>query len=93
MNINNEGRSSYLDLLITTLMEHEEKTDRLLEKLEKIVRNLSTTFEQTSLKPERIVIKEEGREEKSDSDTVIYVKINANRPLQEALKIIESLKK
>jgi hypothetical protein len=34
MNSEDGGRSNYLDLLITTLMEHEKNLDGLIERLE-----------------------------------------------------------
>jgi len=40
------GRSSYLDLLISTLMEHEKKMDSLVERLQKVAKDLSTIHEE-----------------------------------------------
>jgi len=42
MSAEERGRSSYLDLLITTLAEHEKTLDSLVNKLEKIAENLKT---------------------------------------------------
>jgi len=36
-----EGRAAYLDLLVTTLMEHEKELDQLVERLGEIVNRLS----------------------------------------------------
>jgi len=93
MSSNDEGRSSYMDLLVTTLMEHEKNMDRLLEKLERIAKNLALVFEQTSQKAEKRAVKEERPQEKPDSDNLTYIKININRPVHEVLEILESLKK
>ena len=42
MNSEDRGRSNYLDLLITTLMEHEKNLDSLIERLEILYRNGKT---------------------------------------------------
>jgi hypothetical protein len=42
MNSEDGGRSNYLDLLITTLMEHEKNLDGLIERLENLYRNSKT---------------------------------------------------
>jgi len=73
------GRTSYIDLLISTLMEHEKNLDTLLEKLEKIVKDLSTAREASNTDSEI-------------SNTLIYMKIKVDRPIDDILKIIESLK-
>jgi hypothetical protein len=39
MNSEDIGRSNYLDLLITTLLEHEKNLDSLIERLEKLYQN------------------------------------------------------
>jgi len=93
MGSDDEGRSSYMDLLVTTLMEHEKNMDRLLEKLERIAKNLALVLEQTSLKAGKLTAKEERPQEKPDSDNLTYIKININRPVHEVLEILESLKK
>jgi len=92
MSNGDEGRSSYLDLLITTLMEHEKNMDRLLGKLEKISEGLLKVSEGAELKTEKSVIRKEKSEKAGDSDAIIYMKIKIDRPLDEVLRIIESLK-
>jgi len=39
------GRASFLDLLITTLQEHEKNLDSLIERLERIVQELTDLLE------------------------------------------------
>jgi len=39
------GRASFLDLLITTLQEHEKNMDSLIERLERIVQELTDLLE------------------------------------------------
>lgn len=68
------GRSSYLDLLISTLMEHEKDMHSLVERVQKIAKDLSTIYEEAG------------------STTLIYMKIKTDRPIDEIVKIIESLK-
>jgi len=86
------GRSSYLDLLIATLTEHEKNLDRLLEKLEKVSEGLSTYLGKAELKSERSVVKREISGGKDDSGTLIYMKIKLGRSLDDVIKILESLK-
>jgi len=93
MSTKERGRSSYLDLLITTLMEHEKNLDRLVERLEKIYKDLSTVYETAdSETKKRTAGKKKGKAVTSDSDTLIYMKIKIDRELDEITKIIESLK-
>lgn len=53
MSAEGRGRTSYLDLLITTLMEHEKNLDRLVERLEKTCEDLSATSSRLARKPQR----------------------------------------
>ncbi|MFQ6095398.1 MAG: hypothetical protein ACE5NN_04580 [Candidatus Bathyarchaeia archaeon] len=80
----------YLDLLATTLTEHEKTLDKLIERLEKISRNLAQLGQVTELeeqvKPEVTAGKPEGLE------TLTYIKIKLNRPVKEFTQILESLK-
>jgi hypothetical protein len=90
-----KGRPSYLDLLVATLMEHEKDLDRLVEKLEKASTKISaarkTAGSKTKDKP---IEKEEETQQKpaSDSRSLVYMKIGLDRPIDEVIKIIESLK-
>jgi len=92
MSEGDEGRSSYLDLLISTLMEHEKNMDKILEKLEKISEALLNVFEEARLKTEQSVVKKEKAMKKDDLDTLIYMKLKMDHPLEHVLKILESLK-
>ena len=83
-----KGRSSYLDLLIATLMEHEKNLASLLDKLERI----SEVLSEEESKTEKRVVKKEESEKEDDSDTLIYMKIRMDRSLDEVLRILESLK-
>jgi len=88
-----KGRPSYLDLLVATLMEHEKDLDRLVEKLEKASGKLSAMRKEAGLKPsDKIVKKERGKEALPESGALIYMKIKMDRPIDEVIKIIESLK-
>lgn len=81
---------AYLDLLATTLTEHEKTLDRLIERLEKISENLAELSRTGELE-------EPARSEVSASkpeqlETLTYMKIKLNRPADELKKIVESLK-
>jgi len=93
MSAEERGRSSYLDLLITTLMEHEKNMDGLVERLEKIAKELTVSYEEPGLKAQKeIAKKERDKTVESDLDTVVYMRIKIGRPIDETVKIIESLK-
>lgn len=81
---------AYLDLLATTLTEHEKTLDKLIERLEKISKNLAQLAHITEVeevaKPEIATVKPEGLE------TLTYIKIKLNRPVNEFKQILESLK-
>ena len=88
-----KGRSSYLDLLVAALMEHEKDLDRLVEKLEKASSKLSAMRKEAGLKgSDKTVKKEKGKETVPESGALIYMKIKLDRPTDEVTKIIESLK-
>jgi hypothetical protein len=93
MSAEERGRSSYLDLLISTLMEHEKNMDGLVEKLEKIAKELSAIYEEASSKAKKeIAKKERGKAAESDLETLVYMRIKLDRPIDETVRIIESLK-
>ena len=97
MSSEERGRSSYLDLLITTLMEHEKNLDALIEKIEKIYEDLRSVYEEAS-KTKKTVAEASTLEEKAETtpgepDTMVYLKVRINRPIDEVVKIIETLKK
>jgi glycine cleavage system protein P-like pyridoxal-binding family len=100
MSSEERGRSSYLDLLITTLMEHEKNLDAIVEKMEKITEELKTIRSEPSSKPEKTVdvkvsaIKEKAKKGSSESepDSLVYMKIKLDRSIDDLIKIIEALK-
>jgi hypothetical protein len=78
MSTEERGRTSYVDLLISTLTEHEKTLSRLIDRLEKV---------------EGLLAEEAGAKAAAlGSDTLVYMKVKLNRPVDEAVKIIESLK-
>jgi hypothetical protein len=88
-----KGRSSYLDLLVATLMEHEKDLDRLVGRLEETSEKLSAMRKKADSGPAgRPVGKEKGGSDASDSETLVYMKIKLDRPIDEVVRIIESLK-
>jgi len=93
MSSEERGRASYLDLLITTLMEHEKNLDSLVERLERLCENFQNTYEGASAKAkEPAALKEKGETIPPEQDTVVYMKLKLRREIDEAVKIIESLK-
>ena len=78
---------AYLDLLATTLTEHEKSLDKLIGKLEEISVNLSRTVERREKgEDHRVVPKKEAPE------TLIYMKLRIDRPAEELKTILDSLK-
>jgi len=80
---------AYLDLLASTLMQHEKTLDRLIEKLEKASIEISKLTQEKG---------EGGRVETKISavpagapEVITYVKIEINRPIEEITKVLETL--
>jgi hypothetical protein len=91
------GKSGYLDLLIATLDEHEKNLYMLIKKSEKLSRRTNKLFENFKelLKDyPKLGEKEKGVNPVSGGgDTLIYLKIKLDRPIDEVIKILETLKK
>ena len=88
--VDKRAQYAYLDLLATTLTEHEKTLDRLIERLEKISKNLAQLGQITEVEeeaePEVATVKAEGLE------TLTYIKMRLNRPVNEFKEILKSLK-
>jgi len=94
MSSEERGRASYLDLLISTLMEHEKNLDRLIERLERIYENLQEIYEkrEEAETREELAPKEKRRLTPSETGSLIYMKLKLGREIEDIIKIIESLK-
>jgi len=94
MSSEEKGRASYLDLLISTLMEHEKNLDRLIGRLEKLYENLQEIYEERreTEAQESSTPKEKEKPRSSEQDTLIYMKLKLGREIEDIMKIIESLK-
>ena len=84
------GRSSYLDLLISVLNQHEKALDSIVERMEKLAEELAKAKKELDLAkgeshPETMATRE-------ISDTVVYMKVRINRSIDEVVKILEVLK-
>ncbi|RLI35541.1 hypothetical protein DRO55_05070 [Candidatus Bathyarchaeota archaeon] len=84
------GRSGYLDLLIATLTEHDKNMDKHLNKMDKLSQNLNKLLSEN--------VKKEGKGSPSHppdgkGDSLTYLRIKLNRPLDEVIRILEALKK
>jgi len=86
------GRSSYLDLLIAVLSQHEKNMDRIIEKMEKLSEDLTKTGKVKMISEKTGVVIKEVDTSLPSPDTLVYMKIRLNRPLNEILKILEFLK-
>ena len=86
------GRSSYLDLLIAVLSQHEKNMDRIIEKMEKLSEDLTKTGKVKTASEKTGVVVKEVDTLPTSPDTLVYMKIRLNRPLDEILKILEFLK-
>jgi len=84
-----ENGMAYLDLLASTLTEHEKTLDTLIEKLEKVSKNLATVAQQRSL-PAGAETKV-GAVQEEAPETIIYMKIRYGRSVEELTKILETL--
>ena len=86
-----KAQYAYLDLLATTLTEHEKTLDKLIERLERISENLAklsqVTEEEAEVKAPIV-----SRGESEGLETLTYIKIKLNRSISELKEILESLK-
>lgn len=83
------ARYAYLDLLAGTLTEHEKNLDRLIARLEEISEHLS----RLGRKDKAVKPAEAGRAVSEESpQTLIYMKLKIDRPVEELKTIIDSLK-
>ena len=91
------GKSGYLDLLIATLTEHEKNLYMLIKKTEKLARRTNKLFEDLKeLLKEYAKPEDKGKSAEpvpGGGDTLIYLKIRSDRPVDEVIKILETLKK
>ena len=81
---------AYLDLLASTLTQHEKTLDRLIEKLEKASIELSKLTQQKG-EGERVEAKISAVQAGAP-EVITYMKIEINRPIEEVIKILETLK-
>ena len=81
---------AYLDLLATTLTEHEKTLDKLIAKLEEISKNLAKLSKVAELKEE--VEPEVTVKKMENLETLTYLKIKLSRPINELKEILKSLK-
>jgi len=84
---------AYLDLLATTLTEHEKALDKLIERLEKISEELAKLGQTVTLEEQTKPGAAPTIEDKSEGlETLTYIKIKLNRPVDELKEILKSLK-
>jgi hypothetical protein len=73
--------------LATTLTEHEKSLDSLIERLEEISERLSRMLEEREPSDvQRVAV------EKGGAETLVYIKLRINRPVEELRVILDSLK-
>jgi len=98
MSSEERGRSSYLDLLITTLMEHERNLNAVVEKMERLTEELNKIRSTPASKQEKTVnakisaVREKTKGDTSEADSLVYMKVKLDRPIDEVVRIIEALK-
>jgi len=80
---------AYLDLLASTLTQHEKTLDRLIEKLEKASSELSKLTQQRGV-GQRVETKISAVQAEAP-EVITYVKIEINRPIEEITRILETL--
>jgi len=76
-----KGRAAFLDLLINTLAQHEKSLDQLTERLETLIHEMKGKGK-------------EGKEGEAEAEpeTITFIKIEVKRPIEEIIKILETLK-
>lgn len=73
------GRAAFLDLLISVLAQHEKSLTQLTERLETLIHEMKGKGK-------------EGKEGEAEPETITFIKIEIKRPLEEIVKILETLK-
>jgi len=93
MSSEERGRASYLDLLVSTLMEHERNLNDLVEKLEEICNSLKEISKRFTEIVEIQEISASQKEEPrpSEQNTLIYMKLKGQK-VEDLKRIIDSLK-
>jgi len=81
MSDEDKGRAAFLDLLISVLAQHEKSLDQLTERLETLIREIKGKGK-------------EGKEGEAEAEpeTITVIKIEVKRPIEEIMKILETLK-
>jgi len=74
-----KGRASFLDLLINVLAQHEKSLTQLTERLETLIHEMKGK-------------EKEGKKGEAEPETITFIKIEIKRPLEEIIKILETLK-
>ena len=93
MSSNDSGRSSYLDLLVATLMEHEKNLSDIIDKMEKVTANLSMQDSDGKKEPETSVYRKKLSEQPNNKqEDIIYMRIRTQRPIRDLIEILSSLK-
>lgn len=82
------AQMAYLDLLTSVLTQHEKTLDSIIGRLEKASGNLMKTLLQAKERGETPPSTTDKREVR---ETITYMKIDINRPVDELTKILESL--
>jgi len=81
MDDEDKGRAAFLDLLINVLAQHEKSLDQLTERLETLIHEMKGKDK-------------EGKEGEAEAEpeTITFIKIEVKRPIEEIIKILETLK-
>ena len=79
-----------MDLLATTLTDHEKNLDNLIGRLEEISKQLAQISKTTKLEKPAGTAKTPRREEAGE--TLIYIRLKINRPSEDLKVILDSLK-
>lgn len=84
---------AYLDLLASTLTEHEKTLDRLINRLEKVSKNLTMTEQPAESEVQEEPVKPEvGIAKTGEPETLTYIRMKLARSTSELKEILESLK-
>lgn len=93
MSSEERGRASYLDLLVSTLMEHERNLNDLVEKLEELcssLKEISKRFAEI-VEIQEISASEKEKPHPPQQNTLIYMKLKGQK-VEDLMRIIDSLK-
>ncbi len=85
------GQMAYLDLLTSVLTQHEQTLDSIIRRLGRGLDELQATAKALLQVQEQSKTSQSTTAQRGTGETITYMKIDINRPVEDVTKILESL--